>query len=197
MKNNDRIKSLFAAHPGHDTVYVTSDGMPFFNRMAAGTHAASRKDKTLTTITRSECFAPEVVAEEVPVIPTAEELAAKAAAEAEAKARAMASFNQFNGIEPNDNTGTSAADATAPDNTKVDENAADTTDSSTEAADADAKTEESDITNPIADMTNAEVKEWAEAQTSIEALQVAYDYSTTKGGREALSARIAALTPAE
>jgi hypothetical protein len=51
---NERLKSLFTTHPSIDVFYITADGMPFFDKYAAASHAQRLFDKGVLELSRDE-----------------------------------------------------------------------------------------------------------------------------------------------
>ena len=167
--NKERLVALFEAHANTEAIFVTSDGMPFFDRAAAALHAATKADKAVQVANRSELFAPEVLAEELEEI-----------------------------TPPTGTPAADSTQATTAPKPVADSSAAATPDPAIDAtADPVAPKAGSEPINPLLDFTVAEVKAWADVQTDVATLQTAVDlkYTTLKGGQAAIVARIANLNP--
>jgi hypothetical protein len=50
----ERLKALFHTHPDVAVFFITSDGMAFFNVVAADSHSQRLRDKAITEISRNE-----------------------------------------------------------------------------------------------------------------------------------------------
>ena len=61
LSATEKAASVFANHPGVDTLFLTSDQMAFFDFAAANDHASNViGDKAVTTVTRSEIGQPVI-----------------------------------------------------------------------------------------------------------------------------------------